>query len=419
MQCLPTIHPTEPIVDKKLSPASSAISAAACDTLTTKDAVTIQTPSLIIESQDGGGLADRHRKALKLWLASCICFILLCPFVAVMCGMNLHARDLAYNPNPPPVPFLGRTILMDVALIDADPSVQTVMLDWTFVGEENSPCGTTNLTGCTNVNIFFDNSNLLVDGADTIRNSNRPTKPIFVHNATALAINDIIANTATFRTNLAMFSPTDRSSSLIFYPFDEYTSQIFVFAQDTVTNERIGIRIARTRGIADGFKTLAYTRPNVEIPPGMLDIIIDIRPGNLVKTFSVTATIAIWLITLMLLLVMLTCVFFGFRQRSEVLVIPVATLFAFTQLRKSMPGTPSGFGDVLDFVGLLPCLALLSLSAAITLGAFILSDPTERTTALSWDLLFATFPKLSPKRWRKEHASLMTGDLESGSGSKA
>lgn len=50
------------------------------------------------------------------------------------------------------------------------------------------------------------------------------------------------------------------------------------------------------------------------------------------------------LITLILLLVMVTSVFFGFKQKSEVLVIPVATLFAFTQLRQSMPGAPDGFG---------------------------------------------------------------------------
>ena len=41
---------------------------------------------------------------------------------------------------------------------------------------------------------------------------------------------------------------------------------------------------------------------------------------------------------------MITAVFFGFRQRGEVLMIPVGTLFAFTQLRQSMPGAPAGFG---------------------------------------------------------------------------
>jgi hypothetical protein len=50
------------------------------------------------------------------------------------------------------------------------------------------------------------------------------------------------------------------------------------------------------------------------------------------------------MITLILLLVMITAVFFNFRQKAEVLVIPVATLFAFTQLRASMPGAPAGFG---------------------------------------------------------------------------
>ncbi|KAF9471880.1 hypothetical protein BDN70DRAFT_868898 [Pholiota conissans] len=330
----------------------------------------------------------RHRNHLRWWIGSCVAFVAVCPVISVLIGLNLHARDLFFVPAPEPTPYVGRQVLMDIALISMDPMEQTMTLDWTFVGEEMSPCSAANLTGCTDINIFFDD-NLLSDGSDTIKNSNRPTVPIFIHNASAFAITDIVANTPTFRTDLTIFSPADRSSSLIYYPFDN--AEIFIFAQDASTNNTIGIKVARTRGIADGFKTRAYTRPGVTIPPGMLDIVIDIDRGNLVKAFSIVAVISIWMITLILLLVMLTCVFFGFRQRGEVLVIPVATLFAFTQLRGSMPGAPEGFGRYLpvrtDFVGLLPCLALLSLSAAITLGAFILSDPTEKTTALSWDLL--------------------------------
>ena len=51
------------------------------------------------------------------------------------------------------------------------------------------------------------------------------------------------------------------------------------------------------------------------------------------------------LITLILLLVMLTCAFFGSRRKTEILITPVATLFAFTQLRGSGPGAPPGFGN--------------------------------------------------------------------------
>ena len=108
------------------------------------------------------------------------------------------------------------------------------------------------------------------------------------------------------------------------------------------------------------------------------------------------------LITLMFMFatVSITC---GYHLDVGILVVPVATLFTITQLRDSMPGAPAGFGTptplllyttlfnsdvhrtdqvlllvssifcwlvefnldipcVLDYVGLLPCLALVSIS---------------------------------------------------------
>jgi hypothetical protein len=50
------------------------------------------------------------------------------------------------------------------------------------------------------------------------------------------------------------------------------------------------------------------------------------------------------LITLIFLLATVYSIVFGFRQKENVLVIPIAGLFAFTQLRTSMPGAPNGFG---------------------------------------------------------------------------
>lgn len=63
------------------------------------------------------------------------------------------------------------------------------------------------------------------------------------------------------------------------------------------------------------------------------------------KSIDTMISYGVGLITLTLLLVMVTSVFFGFRQKGEILVVPVATLFAFTQLRSSMPGAPDGFGE--------------------------------------------------------------------------
>ncbi|KAK0191831.1 hypothetical protein F5146DRAFT_1135505 [Armillaria mellea] len=42
-----------------------------------------------------------------------------------------------------------------------------------------------------------------------------------------------------------------------------------------------------------------------------------------------------------------------------------------------MPGAPNGFGDVLDFAGLLPCLILLSISAVAMVGIYLFANPDD------------------------------------------
>ncbi|KAF4617603.1 hypothetical protein D9613_006280 [Agrocybe pediades] len=347
--------------------------------------------------------ARHHRHRLRWWIGCCLTFLIVAPVASIMIGLRVHARDFQYIPDKTTIAkFSGRMLQVELVLISADPMNGFMTMDWTILDEAQSQCSASNIDACTDINIFFDNNLLSGDGSSfQYRTSDRPSQPIFKFNATVHALHDIVGNTPTFRTHLAMFSPGNRQSSPIFYPFDEYSAEIFIFAQDVKTNETVGLDFVSTRGIAVGFKTQAVTRPNVNIPPGMVDIVVNVQRGNLVKAFSIVTVLAVWCITLILLVVMLTCVFFGFRQKGEVLVIPVATLFAFTQLRQSMPGAPPGFGDVLDFVGLLPCLALLSLSAVLTLGAFIFSDPTEKPQVLDWDLLYEAFPMLGPKGKRK------------------
>ncbi|PBK68470.1 hypothetical protein ARMSODRAFT_1019604 [Armillaria solidipes] len=77
----------------------------------------------------------------------------------------------------------------------------------------------------------------------------------------------------------------------------------------------------------------------------------------------------------MICLLMIATVVFGFRQRNEIVVIPVGTVFSFTQLRSSMPGAPEGFGDILEFAGLLLCLVLLSISAMAMVGIYLFANP--------------------------------------------
>ena len=99
----------------------------------------------------------RHRKILRTWIASCVVFLVIAPLVSILLGLHLHARDFQYIPdeNISP-PFNGRTVLMEVVLVNADPLVGVMTMDWTVVGEEKSDCSATNLGQCSDINIYFD-----------------------------------------------------------------------------------------------------------------------------------------------------------------------------------------------------------------------------------------------------------------------
>lgn len=55
------------------------------------------------------------------------------------------------------------------------------------------------------------------------------------------------------------------------------------------------------------------------------------------------------MITITLLLICIISVVLGKGIEREVLVLPVTNLFVFTQLRSTLPGAPSGFGENLCF----------------------------------------------------------------------
>ncbi|KAK0431775.1 hypothetical protein EV421DRAFT_1742848 [Armillaria borealis] len=148
-----------------------------------------------------------------------------------------------------------------------------------------------------------------------------------------------------------------------------YNAQIFAFAQDRLTNESVsGLKITADVESEDP----AYLE---DVKPGnrVIDVIVTIRRSTLVIVYCLVITLTIWLVTLMICCIMIATVMFGFRQRNEIVVVPVATLFAFTQLRSLMPGAPGGF----DFAGLLPCLVLLSISAVTMVGIYLFVNPDD------------------------------------------
>ncbi|TEB34001.1 hypothetical protein FA13DRAFT_1730316 [Coprinellus micaceus] len=338
---------------------------------------------------------------LRLWLATCVAFTILAPLVSIIMGVTLHARDMRYPGDEGLDVFPGRTIDFEVVLISADPKAGQMRMDWKILGEENSPCRADNLPGMNLLRAEGTHST-----QEEILTSDRPTRPIFKFNATAFVIQDKFSRTPTFRTQLALFSPDRTDSSLLFYPFDAYAAEIIFYAREAGTNDTVGVtdlEVQRDCGVCrapspiafsvlthhscSAASKLTFAHTYNTVPAGLVEATITLTRSTLVKSYSIVSTMAVWVITLILALVMITTVFFGFKQRGEVLVIPVATLFAFTQLRQSMPGAPDGFGDIVDLVGLVPCLAILALTAAFSLAAFILTDPTDMPRRIRWKVI--------------------------------
>ncbi|PBK68480.1 hypothetical protein ARMSODRAFT_1004798 [Armillaria solidipes] len=305
------------------------------------------------------------------------CFAITLSFLVIVPALCL-TLSLTQNSGGE-LPYITNANLTDganrtVDLVSADLPQSTMLVDWS-ISEDNCRLD------CPAVNIFFDTNN-------------RPTNPIFIWNNTARH-DDPLRNVATFRTKhiigpvyqlyIVQYNLIKMISygTLSHYPFDSYASRIFTFAEETLTNKPVSLAIlSLSRSLADFKITIVnnYNSSDLREIFGQEVIVADVmlQRSTLVIGYCLVITIIccsvfllysmdflsscisfIWIgmVTLMICLIMITTVVFGYRQRNEIVVVSIGTLFAFTQLRSSMPGAPEGF----DFAGLLPCLVLLSI----------------------------------------------------------
>jgi len=265
----------------------------------------------------------------------------------------------------------GRIVRFDVDLVSVDADAGSMVLDW-YV-HDDSLCSDTQSPVCSvYVDIFFD-SNLLRQLDSPVPSANDIPGPLFRWNASAPS--DTRRNIAAFRTDLALLLDLDHSASnLQNYPFDIYSGELFVFAQQSDTNATVGVEIFSATGVAVGFKVVVQRNAENQLASQIDDILVVSR-GSLVKAYAIVIVISLWIITLIFVLSSMISVVFGYRQPKEILLIPVTTLFAFTGLRSTMPGAPPGFGATIDYIGILPCLALIAVCAALTLGLLVFVDP--------------------------------------------
>ncbi|KAK0226757.1 hypothetical protein EDD85DRAFT_975950 [Armillaria nabsnona] len=328
-------------------------------------------------------------------------FVLVIPTLCIVLGMTLHPAEFAYmdfnfNVNGP------RQIYLHADLMSANLKQGTMVIDWSILLDT---CDSMS-TDCTSVNIYFD-ANLIQQSSTSSNDpsdNNRPTVPTFVWNCTASTQDYVLSNSPKFQTQLFVFPKHKYGtihqvrhtySSNVYYPFDSYFAEVLAFAEEASTNESVPLALVSTAGLVEGLKISgdvvdAPTLANANLPE-LIDIGVTLERGTLIKIYCIVITVTFWLITIIICLVMVMTVGFGFQQRNEIVVVPVGTVFAFTQLRSTMPGAPDGFGDILDFVGVLPCLVLLSISAVTMVGIYIFTDPAQDShEKLTWSALVQT-----------------------------
>ncbi|KAF8509088.1 hypothetical protein JB92DRAFT_2948851 [Gautieria morchelliformis] len=314
--------------------------------------------------------------------------------VSVPVGWALRVRDIKA-----PSPTEDSPLVLFPTLLSLDPTTQSMTLDWDI----GYFCGVfavegSNLT-CSNVNIYFDQNLLQSSPGSSISTNDVPKSPIFHINGTVWNHGDDmpfpgwnttlvdLGNTPSFRTPISLFPPTAvgrAERTLQAYPFDRYTAVIFVFAIDNSSNEAIGITLGEVDGIAPGFSVVSDSD---SVNDGVIVLDLSITRALGVQLYAISIIIAIWLVTLTLLVATVSCVILGRGLAKQVLVIPVATLFAFVSLRGTFPGAPTGFGATIDFMGILPCLGILSFCSVLMIGVFLFRiDPEQPLAGPSvWD----------------------------------
>jgi hypothetical protein len=343
----------------------------------------------------------------KIHYLVCFLFLLASLFAGILYGFYGLVPNYAAKYDPPG--FGGRKLVLQCILVSVNALAGEMVLSWNITGDTGCDIGNpTSGPTCSPVNVFFDKNVAFDTSSAGLLSNSVPTAPIFLWDPT-LAQNPR-ANSASFKTSINIVAV----NSLQFYPFDKYEAEVFLFAQDSTTNGTVGVNVNDTRGVAVGFAVEALPQPSGSTSAsagfGVLSQLIKIKRGTPVKAYCIIIVIAVWLISLIFLFATMLNFMFGYALRREFLVIPIATLFTVTQLRATMPGAPD-FGTVIDFAGLLPCLALMSACATLSIGvlAFVEHEKQRRTILHN---ILRTKKKAEAREVKPSHAQISTSGTE-------
>ncbi|KDR69106.1 hypothetical protein GALMADRAFT_934530 [Galerina marginata CBS 339.88] len=154
------------------------------------------------------------------------------------------------------------------------------------------------------------------------------------------------------------FPGTDHSA-LQNYPFDVYYAPLYLYGLDPDTGDYTSLNITKSFGGVVNFQISLRTSGTAE---QWLYFNLKIERSQATQMFVVVVGITNWLMaSTFLTICCATLIYRSHKIYSEMFVVPVGAVFAFTTIRTGFPGAPSGFGATIDLFTILPVLVIMSL----------------------------------------------------------
>jgi hypothetical protein len=316
----------------------------------------------------------RTRQQYIVYIAMCTVLSLIVIAIAVAASFGLVIRDLDDKDD-----IFKPGVNIDVELISIDPVAGTFVIDidpFFYIPGETKDCSIVR----REFNFFID-ENLSVNTKekdDYIPNSDSPKEPSFQMIEYPCNSSNK-QNVDTFRKTLKLFLlPPDLEgtaprkqyghigSGLQAYPFDKYYAALYMYVEERLpgnTTRDTLITVDLVRGVAANFHTDFKPEFN-EVDKGLL-ISFNVDRSVAIKVFCLAIIITNWIVSLVFLWITVACLFWKERVVKELFAIPITVLFAFSAVRGSMPGAPAGFGAFIDYVGILPNFAVLTVCSFV------------------------------------------------------
>ncbi|KAF8803234.1 hypothetical protein BYT27DRAFT_6740196 [Phlegmacium glaucopus] len=310
---------------------------------------------------------------IKLFI---VYFVVLCllfiPWFLVTGIPALHPEELPLQTNrippSPNTPVLD--IEVDIVKINLDE--QTLSLAW--FPWDYSKCDGEGVV--EDIQFFLEPGYVIPDGSDeSIPSNNNLTtssKPIYYLNTTIHCDEPDRVDYPLFYTDIRIFPWVLRGDESILYsledyPFDQYQADIFMVAQEVTSHVPLRLRVKYSIAFIPGFQ-VAITAREWSSNPEAFSQIITLSRSLPAKVYAVLIAVTTFIVSIVFFVITGNSLLFGYSQRVEILLLPVAAMFALTQLRATIPGVPRGTGTILDYSFILPSFGILTIT---TLGSIV------------------------------------------------